>query len=209
MRQGANDSPVLPGFEGVFRYWDQARKTYTSKVKTGEFFVSRVDEPITTTLGSCVSVCVRDPARGIGGINHFMLPLTSTSPQHLPADRSTRYGNYAIEHLVNTLMSYGADKSVLEFKVFGGAKVISGGDGNIGEENIRFIKSYFKKEGYRVASADLGGVWPRKIVYFPVSGRAMVKRLEPEQASVIEQEELVYMKKISSQEKEKCEIELF
>ncbi len=123
--------------------------------------------------------------------------------------KSTRYGNYAIEHLVNTLLSYGADKSALEFKVFGGAKVISGGDGNIGEENINFIRRYFKTEGYRVVSADLGGVWPRRIVYFPISGRVMVKRLEPEIAPEVIDEELRYMKTISSKSAETCEVELF
>ena len=71
---GFDPQRVLPGFEHVRRFWDPAQDCVTVKILPGEFYVSAQQEMVSTVLGSCVSACVRDKRRGIGGMNHFMLP---------------------------------------------------------------------------------------------------------------------------------------
>ncbi len=65
---------IVPGFENIRRYWDRTHNSWAAKILPGEFYVSRGGELISTVLGSCISVCIRDPKMGIGGMNHFMLP---------------------------------------------------------------------------------------------------------------------------------------
>ena len=59
---------ALPGFEGINRYWDNKHNKYVAKILPGQFYISKNDELIATVLGSCISVCVTDPAMRIGGM---------------------------------------------------------------------------------------------------------------------------------------------
>jgi chemotaxis protein CheD len=58
---------------------DPAEGITTIKILPGEFYVTKLDERIETVLGSCISACVRDPIAGVGGMNHFMLPVDKNS----------------------------------------------------------------------------------------------------------------------------------
>ncbi len=104
---GESRPETLPGFGHVLRSWDRAHGRWSARILPGEYFVTRTDEVITTVLGSCISACVRDPALGIGGMNHFMLPedVTQGSSSWLDpqAGLSTRYGSFAMESLVNVI----------------------------------------------------------------------------------------------------------
>src|SRR5690348_5057665 len=136
------------------------------KLLPGEYYVSRTDEAISTVLGSCVSACVRDPACGLGGMNHFLLPENATVGPNYWLDPSvglaTRYGSYAMESLINDLLKLGAVRERLEIKLFGGGRILQGMT-DVGERNIDFIKSYMQLEGLRVAAEDMGGTQPRKV----------------------------------------------
>ena len=70
---------TLPGFEHINHYWDPTRKVYAAKILPGQFYVSNQSEIIVTTLGSCISACIRDEAKQVGGMNHFMLPISKNS----------------------------------------------------------------------------------------------------------------------------------
>ncbi|RMF19469.1 MAG: chemoreceptor glutamine deamidase CheD [Gammaproteobacteria bacterium] len=165
-----------PGFEHVNRFWDKRRNIVMAKILPGEFYVTKQDEAIGTVLGSCVAACVRDPVAGCGGMNHFMLPHTDDSP-HEMLSSAFRYGNYAMEHLVNELLKMGARRGRLEFKLFGGGRIVNGLS-DVGQRNIDFVRKYMELEGYRIAVEDLGGDHPRKIIYFPLTGKVLLKRLE-------------------------------
>ncbi len=165
-----------PGFEHVNRFWDKRRGRVMAKILPGEYYVTRQDELIGTVLGSCIAACVRDPEAGCGGMNHFMLPHSDDSPTEL-LSAAFRYGNHAMEHLVNALLKMGARRGRLEFKLFGGAKVVAGMS-DVGERNIGFIERYMQLEGYRARVTDLGGTRPRKIIYDPLTGKVLLKRLE-------------------------------
>lgn len=162
-----------PG-EASFYFFDAHFKTEAVKVLPGEYFVYDEDVLIMTTLGSCIAACLWDRHAHIGGMNHFMLPDGGDSV----GSDSGRYGSYAMELLINEMLKRGATRSTLEAKVFGGGAVIAGMSTiNVGERNTHFVMDYLKTERIPVVSKDVMEIYPRKVCFFPASGKAMVKRL--------------------------------
>ena len=162
-------APRKPG-EASFFFFEAHFKSDAVKVLPGEYFVHDEDLLIMTTLGSCIAACLWDRDAKIGGMNHFMLPEGDAG--------SGRYGSYAMELLINEMMKRGASRGSLEAKVFGGGAVISGMNSiNVGERNTSFVMDYLKTERIPVVSKDVLDVHPRKVCFFPASGKAMVKRL--------------------------------
>lgn len=182
MIDSARSSQVVRGFEHVHRYYDELAKRWTAQVLPGEHYISTEDEIIATVLGSCVSVCIRDTQLQIGGINHFMLPGVSASPES-----GARYGQVALERLINDLVKLGARRERFEIKLFGGGRVI-GGRLDIGQTNIDFVQRYLEVEELPVLSQSLGGTVARRIRYYPYSGRTQVKEMEMSQSVRAEQE---------------------
>ncbi len=192
-----SDIPTtLHGFEHISRYWDRQQGRSVAKLFPGEYYVSKYDEMITTVLGSCVSVCVRDPESAIGGMNHFMLPdgdaRNSKSWKNTLVSDETRYGNVAMEKLINMILAHGGRRELLEVKVFGGGKVLQLSS-DIGGKNVDFVKKYIAEEGFKIASEDVSGIYSRKVQYFPLSGRARIKKLGSMQSQPLIQREINYI----------------
>ena len=126
-------------------------------------------------LGSCVCVCLHDPQLKIGGINHFLLPDISRSRDgEVDALLS---GNFAMEALLNGLLTRGAKKARLQAKAFGGGTIIEVGNTlNIGQRNASFAKEWLSRENIPLLSSDLLGPWSRKIIFLPNTGDAFCKR---------------------------------
>lgn len=165
------------GFEHINRYWDKTQQCWAAKLLPGEVYVTRrSDEVLVTTLGSCVSACIRDARSGVGGMNHFMLPNVSQRGQDSWLDMATRYGSFAMEHLINEILKRGGNRQSLEIKLTGGGKVISTMT-DIGERNIAFARRYVQQENLRLVSEDLGDRFARKVMYYPVTGQLRVKKL--------------------------------
>jgi chemotaxis protein CheD len=204
--------PMLPAFEHMQCFWDPQLASWTVKILPGEYYVTRGEEAVSTVLGSCISACVRDPVRNVGGMNHFMLPQdSSTGPNNWldPAvGLATRYGSYAMESLINDLLKLGATRERLEIKVFGGGRVLLGMT-DVGARNIDFVRSYIQLEGYRIAAEDLGGTQPRKVVYFPASGRVKMRRLRPVENRIISHHEQLYLASIGNKAAGGGDVELF
>jgi chemotaxis protein CheD len=157
------------------RYFDRQFEVEAVKVLPGEYFVTTSNMVLVTVLGSCVSACVRDPDKGIGGMNHFML---AESMDTGAVSASARYGAYAMEILVNHLLKLGARRSALQAKVFGGGRVMASlSSSQVGERNSKFVLDFLATEGIPVVANDLLDIYPRKIYFFPESGRVMVKKL--------------------------------
>ena len=157
------------------RYFDPTFGAEAVKVLPGEYFVTTTDMLLVTVLGSCVSACIRDKEKGIGGMNHFML---ADSAEQSPYSASARYGTYAMEILINHLLKLGARRGNLEAKVFGGGRVMAAlSSSNVGERNCSFVLDFLRTEGIFVAAQDLLDVHPRKVYFFPTSGRVLVKKL--------------------------------
>lgn len=191
-------------FRHINKYFDNVNNVYTAKLMPGEFYVTAGDEMITTVLGSCVSACVYDAKRGCGGMNHFMLP---GSDVHGSEDASARYGLYAMESLINEILKLGSRKENLRAKLFGGGQIIANMT-DIGLKNIRFAKSFLFSEGIKLESFDLGLTYPRKVNFFPHTGKARVKRLKTLNNNTIQDREAQYMK-ILAREPAGGDIELF
>ncbi len=156
--------PVLRGFEHVKRFWDSGRAKVVAKVLPGEFYVSKQDELISTVLGSCIAACVYDEKLGIGGMNHFMLPGAKALKEVHADDLNCRYGNWAMEYLINEVLKNGASRSNLKIKLFGGGKIISAMT-DIGEGNIRFAQAYVEEESLNLISQDVGGPCQEKLSF--------------------------------------------
>jgi chemotaxis protein CheD len=159
-------------------YYDRTFDCDAAKILPGEYYYTCKDMLIVTVLGSCVSACIRDRVTGIGGMNHFMLP-DSGSDSDSPVSASMRYGTYAMEILINDLLKAGARRENLEAKVFGGGHVLRGFIAiNVGERNAQFVREYLRAENIRVVAEDLNDIHPRKVYFFPRSGKVLVKKLK-------------------------------
>lgn len=162
--------------KATHRFFDHQFNCESIKVLPGEYFISAENVLIMTVLGSCVSACIRDRLNGIGGMNHFMLPEGGDGDD--VASYSMRYGACAMEVLINELLKAGASRKNLEAKVFGGANVIAGTRMiNVGERNARFVHKFLALENIPIASEDLNKTWGRKVLFFPTTGKALVKKV--------------------------------
>lgn len=170
---------VLAGFEHVNRYWDKRMNVAAAKILPGELYVSRSGEMIVTVLGSCVSACIRDKQLGIGGMNHFMLPQQNAHSSQKwggEAGLASRYGNWAMEYLINEILKLGGTRRNLEIKIFGGGNVLSNMT-EVGSRNVDFVKKYLYEENFDVAAEDVGGESARKVLYFPDTGAVKVRKI--------------------------------
>lgn len=160
-----------PG-EASFFYRDSHFQYDAVKVLPGEYFVSKENMLLLTVLGSCISACLWDSHARIGGMNHFLLPDGDGS------DGCGRYGVFAMELLINEMMKRGARREALQAKIFGGAQVMAGFSSmNVGERNTRFVLDFLAAERIPVISKDVLDVHPRKVCFFPSTGKVLVKRL--------------------------------
>lgn len=199
------------GFEEVLApnlYYDRHFETDAVKILPGEYYVSKREILMVTVLGSCVAACVRDRVSGIGGINHFMLPDDKRDDESR-FGRSMRYGDYAMEILINQLLKLGARRSNLEAKVFGGGNVLPGFKNHVvGERNAQFVTDYLRTEGIRVVAQDLLGSYPRKVYFFPATGRVLVKKLRSMHNDTIIERERSYSEALRHSKVE-GDVELF
>ena len=203
---------TLPGFEHVNRYFDPSMNTVAAKILPGECYVSKAGEMVVTVLGSCIAACIRDTALGIGGMNHFMLPLQTASGSGARSGAISPelcYGNWAMEFLINEILKQGGSKRRMEVKLFGGGKVLGNMSNlDVGQRNIDFVKSFLDNEGLPVVAEDLGADCPRKVLYFSDTGAVKLKRLKSQANDTIQVREKAYIK--SMEQKPKAgDVELF
>lgn len=179
-------------------YFDRTFDCEAAKISPGEYYYTDKDMVIVTVLGSCVSACIRDSKSGIGGMNHFMLPDGGVD-RDSPISESMRYGTYAMEVLINQLIRNGARRENLEAKIFGGGNVLkSFTTTNVGERNATFVKRFLKDEGIRVTGEDLLDIYPRKVYYFPKTGRVLVKKLKELNNFTLVKREEAYASKLQT-----------
>ncbi|MDK2123427.1 chemoreceptor glutamine deamidase CheD [Parachitinimonas caeni] len=177
-------------------YYDKYFGAEAVKILPGEYYVTPREMLLVTVLGSCVAACIRDRKKGIGGMNHFMLPecfQDAESINGLP----TRYGTYAMEMLINHLMKLGASRQNLEAKIFGGGRVLRGFTvSDIGGKNVEFVRHFLDTEKIPVVAEDLLDVYPRKVYFFVPTGRVLVKKLKSVNNNTIVEREKNYSDKL-------------
>jgi chemotaxis protein CheD len=189
-------------------YFDPRFGVQAAKILPGEFYVSGQDMVLVTVLGSCVAACIRDTVSGVGGMNHFMLP-ENASAQDSPCAPSARYGAHAMEMLLNELIKRGARRERLEAKVFGGGAVVPGMQATrVGARNADFVLDYVTRERIALTAADLCDDYPRKVYFFPRSGRVLVRKLRTLHNETILNREAAYVRQLAATRVEGS-IELF
>ena len=201
----------LSGLEHISRFWDKRHNMFSAKILPGEYYVSMHGELIGTVLGSCISACIRDVKMGIGGMNHFMLPIGDEEEHagkiHLTS--ATRYGNFAMEMLINEILKAGGNRKNLEVKLFGGGRVLSSmSKMDIGKKNIKFVHEYLKDENLKIVSEDMGDIYPRKVLFFADTGKVRVKKLQNMHNDTVKKREDIYRKSIDKKPVQ-SDIELF
>ncbi|MFO0789099.1 MAG: chemotaxis protein CheD [Pirellulales bacterium] len=139
----------------------------------GEVFASETPAVVSTVLGSCIAACLYDPTKQIGGMNHFMLPVSKREVA------SAAFGIHAMELLINTIMRLGGDRRRLQAKVFGGANVLAlrGAELQVGQRNVEFVRQFLTDEGIPLTAHRLGGNCGVKLVFETATARALVKPL--------------------------------
>lgn len=157
-------------------HWEQKVDAWVYPVLPGDHLtISESGAAVSTLLGSCVAACIRDKRSGQGGLNHFLLPAASSQD-----GQSARYGVYAMEVLINEILSAGARRQDLEAKVFGGGEVIASAAAvSVGSKNAAFVREYLGGEGIPILASDLGGSMARRVYYFPDTGKVKVQYLNP------------------------------
>lgn len=146
-------------------------------VGQGEHHVtSDPDVLLTTILGSCVALCLRDTRMGIGGMNHFLLPEGAGAG----TDAGRRYGAYAMELLINDILKMGARRESLEAKLFGGGRMFNALR-DVGASNADFAEKFMRDEGIPVVGGSLRGSGGRRVQYWPATGRALQRAVTDQQ----------------------------
>ncbi len=173
-----------------------------AKVGPGQYFACDTGDRISTTLGSCISVCVRNQSTGRAGLNHFMLPANIKEGEerweNTLVSSPARYGTVAMERLLNLVLGDFGKRKDLEIKLFGGANVLDA-KLDIGTRNIEFVRDYLKRERLPVLAEDLGGENARKILFDTRTGAVYVRLLGRADRSQIKQEEWQHLQGIEQE----------
>jgi chemotaxis protein CheD len=182
-------------FGHIRRIQDMRFPYEVAVILPGEYFVSQEPKVVYTVLGSCISVCLRDPVINVGGMNHFMLAAPASNSALDRWVNSGRYGSFAMEMLINGIVKLGGEKERLEAKVFGGGKIYDSTN-NIGAKNATWAMDYLEREGVPLLKADVGDLCPRKVYFFTDSGKVLMKKLDRLASKTIEDEEKQYQAKL-------------
>lgn len=153
-----------------------ALSTPTHFLYPGAIFIHPEPHRVTTVLGSCVSVCLWDREKRIGGMNHFLLPLWNGEGLSTP-----RYGNIAIEKLIDRMMYLGCGKDGMIAKIFGGSAMWCTPSGllTIGERNVALARQILQTHRIPIFSSEVGGNAGRKIIFDTGTGQVMLRRSAP------------------------------
>jgi chemotaxis protein CheD len=136
----------------------------------GDIHFTADPKVLVTVLGSCVAVCLWDKLRGVGGMNHFVLPNDRNG------EKSTRYGDVAIDELVAGLLRLGCRTADLQAKVFGGAAVLPfGGGQTVGQNNVQLALERLRRDRIRITAQRTGGTLGQQVRFHTRTGEAFVR----------------------------------
>lgn len=148
------------------------RAAETRFLQPGHLIVAAEPLAITTILGSCIAVCLWDARASVGGMNHFMLPIPVNG--HVP---SPRFGDFAMEQLLERMQAAGARMRSVRAKVFGGASMfpVAPGRSHLGAQNADLAIRFLDRAGIPIVERDLGGTRGRKVVFHTGEGTSCLK----------------------------------
>ena len=180
----------------------------TIRIHIGGLHATKESVIIETALGSCVAVCLYDPLKQIGGMNHILLP---GKPDLRQFDAAARYGVNAMEQLINRIMAIGGRRFQLVAKIFGGAHLFPtiSIENGIGKKNVAFVEEFLQMEKIRIISRDVGGHESRKVLFHTDTGDVFVKRISSSYYPIIIAQEKKMMNKVQKQAEQPANVTLF
>jgi chemotaxis receptor (MCP) glutamine deamidase CheD len=141
-------------------------------VGIGEVAASNRPLRLETVLGSCVAVCLFDPVARVGGMNHILVPSSSSN-------YSARCGVHAMELLINALMKHGADRRRIVAKAFGAGNVLPiARTPSVGELNAKFVREFLHTEKISLLAERMGGDQAVRVIFHAHTGRAFVHTVD-------------------------------
>jgi len=131
-------------------------------------------------LGSCVAVALWDPSTKIGGLAHIMLPNSSIAKKS-SKDKPAKYGDTAVDMLLEEMKKRGANRYLVVAKIAGGShmfKTINLVMEDIGKKNIESVKNAIKRLHLRLVSEDVGGSVGRSVELDTETGKLIIRGLK-------------------------------
>lgn len=133
------------------------------------------DMLVTYSLGSCIGVCLYDPATNVGGMLHFQLPNSKMDPDKARS-MPFMFADTGMEILVEKLLAMGAKKKRMQIRIAGGASMDAGPKGfDIGKRNHLAFRKIMWKNGMFIDSEDVGGFSPRNVYMDMADGAVTIK----------------------------------
>jgi chemotaxis protein CheD len=131
---------------------------------------------VTSGLGSCVAVSVYDPAAGVGGLLHAMLPSAPT-----PVETPAKYVDSGLEEMLSAMYDDGASPGNVEAKVVGGSAMLDISVGEaIGDRNVAAAERALAAADVPLVAAETGGSSGRSVTFCPTSGDVTIDRVDSE-----------------------------
>jgi chemotaxis protein CheD len=134
---------------------------YTVGVSDMKLSSTPGDVIVTHALGSCIGVAIHDPDSSVGGILHYMLPLSSVDGAKAQQN-PFMFGDTGIPLLFEEAYKLGAKKETIRVVIAGGAQVFEDRDFfDIGKRNTVIARKLFWKNNVLIAAENVGGHLPR------------------------------------------------
>ena len=142
-------------------------------LSSGTLFCAPTPSVISTVLGSCVAVCLWDTREHVGGMNHYLLP------RRMQELASPRFGDVAIDQLVDGMTELGCRVGSLRAKIFGGAEVLPFGarGDTVGNQNVRIALELLRRHGIPILTRCTGGHSGILIRLYSETGDVVVRRV--------------------------------
>lgn len=130
----------------------------------GYIFFSKDPYKITTILGSCVSICLWDSKKKVGGMNHYIYA------NYRKSESKGISGAISIPYLIKLLVESGSKIEDLEASIIGGAssKIL---EPTVAKENVLIAKEILRKYSIKVIGVHTGGFKGRKITFDNYTGK--------------------------------------
>lgn len=164
----------------------------------GEYYIGTNSDIVSTTLGSCVAVCLFDKENKIGAMNHYMLPEPAIENDSIQFEKA-KYGINAMEMMINEMLKKGANRNNLKAKIFGGANMFKAGSSlkaEVGRQNVDFANKYLKMENIQILSEDVLKDHARKIYFDTAFGNVKLYRIGDSATRELEQKEQDFKRSI-------------
>lgn len=118
---------------------------------------------VTYALGSCLAVAIHDPAAGVAGLLHIMLP-DSTIDRSKAERNPWMFADTGIPEMFHRAYALGAQKRRMSVQLAGGANVMDeNGVFDIGKRNYLAARKILWKAGVLIQAEAVGGSVSRTV----------------------------------------------